>query len=68
MLTVSRRNEDSIQILPAVDLDPNMTVAELFRDSNIEIHFNKIRNGSVSVSISAPDELDLIRSELIDQG
>jgi len=66
MLTVTRRNAESIQIVPAADLDPAMTVAELFKDSHIEIHLNKITNGSVAVSISAPDELDLLRSELLD--
>ncbi len=43
-----------------------MTVAELFVESEIEIYFNKIRQGVVSVSIQAPQELDLMRSELLE--
>ncbi len=66
MLTLSRKNNQSIIITPAVGLDPNMTVSELFGQSKIEIHFNNIRNGTASISIDAPKCLDLMRSELID--
>ena len=66
MLTLTRKTEQSIIISPAVDLDPDMTVSELFEQSQIEIRFNKIRHGVVSVSIQAPKALDLIRSELIE--
>ncbi len=66
MLTLTRKNDQSILITPAVDIDPDMTVAELFSESEIEIYFNKIRQGVVSVSIQAPQELDLMRSELLE--
>lgn len=67
MLTLTRKNDQSIIITPAVDLDPNMTVSELFEQSEIEIRFNKIRHGSASVSIKAPKSLDLLRSELVEE-
>jgi len=67
MLTLTRKNEQSIVISPSINLDPKMTVYELFEQSHIEIRFNKIRQGVVSVSIQAPKSLDLIRSELIEQ-
>ncbi len=66
MLTLTRKNDQSILITPAVDIDPDMTVVELFSESEIEIYFNKIRQGVVSVSIQAPQELDLMRSELLE--
>ena len=65
MLTLTRKNDQSIIICPAVGLDPDMKVSELFGQANIEIKFNKIRNGFVSVSIDAPKTLDLLRSELL---
>jgi len=66
MLTLTRKTDQSIVITPAADIDPDMTVAELFAESEIEIYFNKIRQGVVSVSIQAPQELDLMRSELLE--
>jgi sRNA-binding carbon storage regulator CsrA len=66
MLTLTRKNDQSIIISPTLDLDPNMKVSELFGQSNIEIRFSKIRQGTVSVSIDAPKTLDLVRSELLD--
>ena len=66
MLTLTRKNDQSIIISPAIDLDPDMKVSELFGQTNIEIHFSKIRQGTVSVSIDAPKTLDLVRSELLD--
>ncbi len=66
MLTLTRKTDQAVIISPAEDLDPNMTVAELFGQSHIEIRFNKIKQGVVSVSIQAPKLLNLIRSELLD--
>jgi sRNA-binding carbon storage regulator CsrA len=66
MLTLTRKNNQSIIISPSTDLDPDMKVSELFEQSNIEICFSKIRQGTVSVSIDAPRALDLVRSELLD--
>ena len=66
MLTLTRKNEEAIIISPSSNLDPDMKVSELFGQSNIEIRFNKIRHGVVSVSIQAPRTLDLMRSELLD--
>ncbi len=66
MLTLTRKTDQSIVITPTADIDPDMTVAELFAESEIEIYFNKIRQGVVSVSIQAPQELDLMRNELLE--
>ena len=65
MLTLTRKNDQSIIIRPTSGLDPNMTVAELFEQSNIQIRFNKIRHGVASVSIKAPKSLDLMREEIL---
>ncbi len=66
MLTITRKVDQSIIISPNKSLDPRMTVSELFGQSKIEVHFNKIRHGVASVSIQAPRELDLIRDELLE--
>ena len=57
MLTLTRKTEQSIIISPAVDLDPDMTVSELFEQSQIEIRFNKIRHGifALIIKIRAPE-------------
>ncbi|RLA01987.1 MAG: hypothetical protein DRQ47_07365 [Gammaproteobacteria bacterium] len=66
MLTLTRKNDQSIIISPNADLDPDMKVSELFDQENIEIRLSKIGYGVASVSIQAPKALDLIRSELLE--
>ncbi len=64
MLVLTRRAGESIQIYPSENIDPNMTVAELFRDGPFEFHIRKINPGQVRISIQAPRELTILRNEL----
>ncbi len=65
MLTLTRKNQQSIIIKPSDSIDPNMTVAELF-EAPIEIVVHRIKNASVAVSIDAPKQLKVVRKELIE--
>ena len=67
VLTLTRKNQESIFIQPDKNIDPNMTVAELFANGDIEIVVHRIKSGSAAISISAPSELKVVRSELLDK-
>ncbi len=64
MLVLTRRAGESIQIYPSENINPDMTVAELFRDGPFEFHIRKINPGQVRISIQAPRELTILRNEL----
>ena len=66
MLTLTRKNHQSIVIKPSDSIDPNMTVAELF-EQPLEIVVHRIKNASVAISIDAPKQLKVVRKELIDE-
>jgi len=65
MLSLQRKLEESIHIFPSDDLDPNMTVAELFKDGSIIVKVIDIENGKVRLGFNAPDCLDIAREELL---
>ena len=67
VLTLTRKNQEAIFINPDQGVDPNMTVAELFANGPIEIVVHRIKAGSAAISIKAPDELKVVRSELLDK-
>ena len=64
MLTLTRKNQQSIIIQPSEKIDPEMSVAELF-EHPIEIVVHRIKNASVAISIDAPKQLKVVRKELI---
>ena len=64
MLTLTRKNQQSIIIQPSENIDPEMSVAELF-EQPIEIVVHRIKNASVAISIEAPKQLKVVRKELI---
>lgn len=63
MLTLKRRRGESIRVFPDDQLDPNMTVGELFRDAEIVIEVRETHRGSVSVGIEAPAQLKIWRDD-----
>ena len=65
MLILTRKVGESILIYPE-DIPEGMTVAELFADGPIEIEVAETRSHQVKIGINAPDELKIIRSELLD--
>ena len=65
MLTLTRKNQESIVIKPDQGIDPNMTVGELFANGPIKLVVHRIKSGSAAISISAPDQLKVVRSELL---
>ncbi len=68
MLTLTRKENESLFIEPFEDLDPNMTVAELFANGGIEIYLDKVQNNKIRIGIDAPEALNIVRSELCEYG
>ena len=65
MLSLSRNENQSLFIQLAKDVDPAMTVAELFKDGPIEIYVHDLRKTQIKIGIQAPQELNIIREEAI---
>ena len=47
MLLLVRHENESLFIQPAKDVDPNMTIAELFKDGPLEIYVHDLRKTQV---------------------
>ena len=65
MLSLTRHENESLFIQLSKDVNPNMTVADLFKDGPIEINVSDIRKTQVKIGIHAPLELNIIREEAI---
>lgn len=63
MLIVSRKDAESIEIRPTDDIDPEMTLADLFRSGPIEITIFSSGNNRVKMGVQAPDVLSIWRKE-----
>ncbi len=61
MLIVSRRDTESIVIRPADGIDPNMTLADLFRSGPIEITIFSAGKSRVKMGVQAPKQLTIWR-------
>jgi len=68
MLSIQRKLEESIHIFPSDNLDPNMTVVELFKDGAISVKVIDLENGKVMLGFNAPDSFEIEREELLGQG
>ncbi len=64
MLVLTRRQGEYITVYPADHVDPDLTVAELFKDGPMEIHVGSINKNQVRLNFKAPRELLLLRNEL----
>ena len=67
MLVLSRRIEESLIVQPAEDIDPAMTVAELFQNGPVVLHVLATNGNQVRLGVEAPKELNIVRNELLDQ-
>jgi len=67
MLSLSRKQNESLFIIPNLDVNPNMTVAELFKDGPIEIYVHDLRKTQIKIGIQAPQELNIVRGEMINK-
>ena len=63
MLIVSRRDAESIEIRPGDDIDPSMTLADLFSGGPIEITIFSSNNNRVKMGVQAPEELCIWRKK-----
>lgn len=65
MLVLTRRDSEAVIIRPDVDLDPNMTVADLFRDGPLKVRVVAIEGRQVRLGIDTPKALNIVRDELL---
>lgn len=63
MLIVSRRDAESIEIRPGDDIDPKMTLADLFSDGPIEITIFSSNGNRVKMGVQAPEQLSIWRKK-----
>lgn len=61
MLIVSRRDAESILIRPGEGIDPQMTLADLFRNGPIEITIFSSGGNRVKMGVQAPEQLSIWR-------
>ena len=61
MLIVSRKYAESILIRPGEDTDPDLTLADLFRDGPIEITVFSDGSKRVKMGVQAPEQLSIWR-------
>jgi len=64
MLVLERRTGQSVLIYPSDDIDPEMTVAELFSRGPIRIAVRCRDHTAVKLAIEAPGTVKVIRDEL----
>jgi len=65
MLIVSRRDAESIEIRPGDDIDPMMTLADLFSDGPIEITIFSSNGNRVKMGVQAPEQLSIWRKKAV---
>jgi len=63
MLIVSRKDTESIEIRPTDDIDPQMTLADLFKAGPIEITIFSSGKNRVKMGVRAPDVLCIWRKK-----
>jgi len=67
MLILTRVENESIYICPKEDIDPSMTIADLFADDPIKIMLTDVKHGKVRLGVKAPNNLEILRSELLEK-
>ena len=63
MLIVSRRDAESILIRPGENIDPKMTLADLFKAGPIEITIFSSGANRVKMGVQAPEQLSIWRKD-----
>jgi hypothetical protein len=63
MITLNRKASESFLIHPSEDLDPTMTVAELFSAGPIKVVITDAKQGDVSIGVDVPGNLQVIQME-----
>lgn len=61
MLVISRKQNETITIEPAADVDPDLTLKEAFAQGAIEIRLVQVGGRKVRLAIAAPAEMKIWR-------
>jgi len=65
MLIVSRKDAESIEIRPGDDIDPSMTLGDLFAAGPIEITIFSSNNNRVKMGVQAHEQLCIWRKKAV---
>lgn len=66
MLTLSRRQGESLYLSLSDDIDPRTPVGEVFASGPIVVRIARLKQNSVKVCVGAPEGVIVIREELVD--
>ncbi len=64
MLVLERKSGQSVLIYPNENIDPSMTVEELFASGPIRVSVKCRDHGAIKLAIHAPDDIKILRDEL----
>lgn len=67
MLVLTRRIGESVFIFPSNELDPEMSISDLFRDGPIKITLTRVNGNQSRLGIVAPGTLTIAREEVVDE-
>ncbi len=66
MLVLERRTGESILIYPSDNIQPEMTVEELFSNGPIKVAVKCRGHAAIKLAIEAPYSMKILRNELLD--
>ncbi len=61
MLILARSPGESPLLYPSEDIDPNMTVRELFANGPIKIWSHEVKGNQTKIGIEAPSQIRVMR-------
>jgi len=64
MLVLERKSGQSVLIYPNENIDPSMTVEELFASGPIRVSVKCREHGAIKLAIHAPTDIKILRDEL----
>ena len=64
MLVLTRRVGEAIHIYPSENMDPSMTVGELFAEGPLTVTLTRINGAQARIGIVAPEALAIAREEV----
>jgi len=66
MLVLSRRQGESFYLQLSDDVDPDMTVAELFASGPMELKLLQLKSNQARFGFVIPQAINVLREELVD--
>ncbi len=65
MLILTRHPGEPLLLYPTDDIDPEMTVRQLFANDPIKIWSHEVKGNQTKIGIEAPSQIRVMRNELV---